>query len=228
MSRVRLPSTFVVFARSAALCWLIVGAAVAAPVTIFEDTFGSDPGSNGWTETTSALFGGPPTISSTGSAAFFDAEGLFTSMAISQAISTLGYENITIEVEAFQANTSYETVGFDSDVFAITVGGSNVFQSTGVFTGVNGSAVVGAGNLDPSTSTGTIVLPASADNQANLMLEISAQTTTPDEDFFISSVRVAGELIAAVPEASSALLLGSVALGFFFWQSRRRIHRRLV
>ena len=148
-------------------------------------------------------------------------------MSITQAISTLGYENITIEVEAFQAATSYQTFGFSSDVFAISVGGSNVFRSTGVFTGMDGSAVAGAGTTTP-TSTGTIVLPASADNQANLVLGILAESTLEAEDFFVSSVRVAGELIASVPEASSAFLLGSLALGFFVWQSRRRIHRRLI
>ena len=229
MSRGILSLKFDLFARSAAFCWLIATAAVAAPVTLFEDSFDLDPAANGWTESANSFIGGPATISSNGTgAAIFDAEGLFSEMAITQVISTLGYENITIEVEAFQANTGYETVGFNSDVFSISVGGSNVFQSTGVFTGVNGSAVVGPGNVDPLTSTGTIVLPASANNQANLLLGISAETTQLEEDFFVSSIRVAGELIAAVPEVSSAVLLGSLSLGFFFWQSRRRIQRRLI
>lgn len=231
MSRVNQPLNFEMITRSAASCWVFAITAAAAPVTIFEDTFDLDPGSppRVWTETTSVLF---PTglvleISSTGSAAFFDAKDFGFTMSINQAISTLGYENIMIEVEAFQSNTEYETVGPDSDVFSILVGGANVFQSKGIFTGVDGTAFVGAGTLAPQ-STGTIILPAFADNRANFMLGISAGSTCEAEDFFISSVRVAGDLIAAVPEASSAFLLGSIALGFFFWQSRRRLHRRLI
>lgn len=39
-------------------------------------------------------------------------------MSSTLAISTLGYENITIEVEAFQADTDYEIsgLGFDLNV----------------------------------------------------------------------------------------------------------------
>ena len=150
-------------------------------------------------------------------------------MSSTLAISTLGYENITIEVEAFQADTDYEIsgLGFDLNVSSITVRVAIEFQSAGVFTGVNGPAVVGAGTLVPQ-STVTLVLPAFADKRTNFMLGISAGSTSEAEHFFISSVRVAGDLIAAVPEASSAFVLGSIALGFFFWQSRRRLHRRLI
>jgi len=225
MGRVRHLFSFAVLVRPVVWCWLIVGSAVAAPVTLFEDTFDLDPGSTVWTENSSGDTVG--TITPSLGAAFFDVNGGTSGLSITHAISTLGYENITIEVVAYQAETSYEGSGAFGDYFTVNVGGSTAFESVGVFNGVNGNDESGLGNTVP-TSTGVIVLPATAANQANLGIEIATLSTAIPEDYFISNVRVAGELIAAVPEASSAFLLGSVALGFFFWQSRRRIHRRLI
>lgn len=217
-------------------CWLGTAAlASAAPVTIFEDTFDLDPASNGWTET--AVGNNPanpapfirPTVPGTvafdddsDGTAYFNARAQGATLSIDRVISTSGYTNITVELIAFQRdNGTFEA----ADFISISAGGSTVFQSNAVF--MSDPVTNGLGNSTP-TSSGVIVLPASAADQATLAINVTTSTSAGSEDYFVSNFRVTGELIAAVPEASSAFLFGICGFGFLLRQSRCRRSLRLI
>jgi len=185
---------------------LVVGLALggAAPPppteTIFSDPFDLDPAANGWTE---AVQDGIDIDDDGGSghARFWrptGANGSNVEASITRTLSTVGFENIALELFGDQFSTSFEGDDYIALRYDLDDGGG--FQQ--VFF-VNDDL---AGN---AFDTGLLGLPPGAANQPNLTIQIAANFNAGAEGYRLDEFNLLGSPLASevIPEPSA----------FFIW-----------
>ena len=194
---------------------------------IFSDNFDTDPAANGWTESPGAgaiieLATGDPQLADGTAAVIYRGDGSSSESlsSISRTISTEGYDNIGLELVAFQHGGSYE--GSELLKIEYRLADDQPYQSllrdVEVYNAVEdniGEMTSGAdGNTTP-TSTGVLLLPEEAANNAELNIRILVNTgnnpgfNSAAEAYYLDRF----ELTGTVPEPSSlTLAAGSIAL----------------
>ncbi len=179
-------------------------------VVIFNDSFDLDPSVNGWVEgvTTTNTAAGSIHVSGIPGQAVIDKSGGSGRVqgTISRTISTLGFENIDLELIAFQSASSFEgggVAGVNTDYLSVLIdtGGGfvSLFERTGVWGAPGGLGFsdggTGAGQTI-ATSSGIFSLGAGAANNPALMIQILGQVTANAEDYFFDWFNLRGTAIA--------------------------------
>jgi hypothetical protein len=195
-------------------CFATLSLGHAHAAIVFEDAFNLDPGANGWVEDLdlSNTAVGEISTSLVGTAAIFDktsGSGRIE-FSITRTISTVGFENITADLTAFQSASEFEATDFLSLEYNSGAGFTSLVRDVRVWNGVEDSVgetlpSLPVGNVVP-TSTGALALPTSANDNATLQFRIIGSTNANAEDYLIDNFRVEGS-VSAVPEPSSVALL---------------------
>ncbi|NOX99842.1 MAG: autotransporter outer membrane beta-barrel domain-containing protein [Verrucomicrobia bacterium] len=179
-------------------------------VVIFNDSFDLDPSVNGWVEgvTTTNTAAGSIHVSGIPGQAVIDKNGGSGRVqgTISRTISTLGFENIDLELIAFQSATSFEgggVAGVNTDYLSVLIdtGGGfvSLFERTGVWGTPGGLGFSDGGSgagQTIATSSGIFSLGAGAANNPALMIQILGQVTANAEDYFLDWFNLRGTTIA--------------------------------
>ncbi|QDT09013.1 PEP-CTERM sorting domain-containing protein [Stieleria marina] len=198
---------------------------------VFEDAFSLDPGANGWIEdliTTGDAVGEiSDVVRLTDTAAIFDKTGGTgrIEFSITRTVSTVGFQDLMVDLRAFQSVTDFENNDFLALEYDSGSGFTTLISDARVWNGVNDAVgeslpTLPLGNTVP-TSTGLISLPSSADDNATLQFRIRGSTNAAAEDYFIDDFRVEGSLlVSAVPEPSAMGLL-AFAVGGLVLRRRR-------
>ena len=183
---------------------------------IFSDDFTTVPSSNGYTIeggsdfTTTAVTGAevnPPSNTAVRVAKTASGEKVFT---ITRSINASDFENIAIEFEAFQTQTTYEQ-GDNLRILVRNVGEANfteIFRNPGPFDDDNDDSNGSGGFVDSgvrqSTSTGLLNL-GSEFNDSIFDLRIGITVNANSEQYYFDNLTVTGDVI---PEPGSLALLG--------------------
>jgi hypothetical protein len=214
-----------------AVAAVITLACGAQGAVIFHDTFSTDPAANGWTESVTGdrAVNSPIQPNAANTAAMLIKNGngaqTYIFLSITRAISTIGYEAITLDLTAYQNSTSHhgrfdangEPDGNLCDRLQIeySIDGGVTFAPLltdyATWHGVNETPVpnanwFGPGNTTP-TATGPLALPASAKNNGDFMVRIAVTVAHHLEGYYLDDLVIAG---TAIPEPASLAL---VALG---------------
>ncbi|MGB7347610.1 MAG: hypothetical protein WBD20_25530 [Pirellulaceae bacterium] len=215
-----------------AVCLAILSLTPASAAIIFEDAFGLDPGSNGWIEDLDlgATAVGDITVSALGNAAIFDktsGAGRIT-YSLTRTINTFDFEDITVDLSAFQSLTDFETADYLSIQYDSGSGFTDLLTDVQAWNGVQDTTgdLISIGTAIPA-STGAIALPTSANNNSALQLRIIGSTNANAEDYFIDNFRVSGSFsnVSAVPEPS-AIGFACVVMGGLCFRRPRPADRR--
>jgi len=185
----------------------------AFAVPLFQDDFSLDPALNGWTENfvVDVLDGInllDPSHAGHGNEVIMEKNHFLPSpttqqsrtFSINQIISTVGFENIQINLTAHQTSDNYEPADFLE--ISVDTNGDGIFESVlkdvEIWDGVEDQSTVDTdapnGNLIP-TSTGFIPLSNTADNNLNLNIKIESSFNSYREDYFLTEVEVIGDAI---------------------------------
>lgn len=181
---------------------------------IFHDDFSLAPNANGWSQLTTA------TSSAVGSISLAPSGGQVTldktsgsgpiSFSISRSIPTLGFEQITLNLTAFQSNTGFESSDFLEIEYDSGAGFVTLLRDVEVWNGVNdltGEASSGADGQTEAVSTGDILLPADAFDNSLFQIRINGVVNANAEDYFLDNLLVRGSS-TAIPETSALLGFG--------------------
>lgn len=209
-SKLLLPLFFV-------LAVFTVSAQEAFAEIILEDPFDLDPASIGWTETITKI----PTISppipnptATGNISPNNAGQVVLEktalagtldLSITKTIPTTGFENIALELTAFQSLKSYEIVDFILIEFDAGNGFETLLEDHQKWLGVDNPLGEGVediiGNTIP-TSTAPLGLPAQANDNPNLMVRLTVRIDSSNEDTFFENFVLSGDTIVMPPKDS--------------------------
>lgn len=205
----------------------LVLAAIFMPSTshagiIFQDEFSVSPLDNGWTPiidaTSSAV--GVISLAPSGNQMTLDkTSGSGTvNFSITRTVATNGFEDITLNLTAFQSSTGFESSDFLEVEYNPGAGFVSLLRDVEVWNGqidLIGEAASGTDGQTSAVSTGELVLPADAANNSLLQVRINASVNANAEDYFLDHISVSGTA-TAIPEASPLLcfgLLASLVLG---------------
>lgn len=199
---------------------------VSRAAIVFTDDFSSDPMTNGWAESISAVDTATGIIDSDGSSAVLRKTGGSDrlTLTISRTVSSVGFEDLLVDFTAFQSLTGYESDDFIRIEYNSGSGFVTLLQDNEVWTGSDNLAGDGTtgddGNITP-TSISTIALGADADENASLQFRLTADLNATNEDVFFDSFTISGTA-TAVPEPSSLAVLGILGLGIARTNMRTR------
>ncbi len=118
---------------------------------------------------------------------------------ICRTFNTTNFTNITLQIAAFQSNAGFE--GTDNLTITYDTGGgaTTLLSDPEVWQGVDGQTGVNDGNTQ-NTASPVLVLPATADNNASLVICITVTVNDSNEDYFVSGLTLSGE--ATTPAAN--------------------------
>ncbi|MEM7145408.1 MAG: PEP-CTERM sorting domain-containing protein [Verrucomicrobiota bacterium] len=199
--------------------------APALGIVLFSDPFNLNPDSNGWVESFNPASGPTGDFVATGTSVRVDMisgnETFF--LSITRTVDTTGFNRVTVELAANQSSAPYESTDYLAIEFDPT--GSDSFtailEDREVWNGVNdlvGEGTPGTDGNTTITSTGSILLPSSANNNPDLQLRITARISSGNEDMFLDQFTV-----SAVPEPSRTMLI--LFGGASMIATRRRLAR---
>lgn len=188
---------------------LTVSAQEASATIIFEDPFDLDPASIGWTETITKI----PTISppipnptATGNISpnnagqvVLEKTGLVGTLDlfITRTIPTTGFENIALELTAYQSSPAYQDADFIRIEFDTGNGFEILLDDHNKWFGVNDPTGEGGSNLGNTvpTSTGSLGLPLGANDNPNLQVRLTARIDAANADIFFDNFVLSGNAI---------------------------------
>ncbi len=224
--------------RSAATMAVVAVATLACAAqgaVIFQDDFSTDPAANGWTESVTGdrAANSPIQPNGAGTAAMLIKNGngnqTYIFLSITRAISTVGYEAITLDLTAYQNATSHHG-RFDANglpdgnlcdrlqIEYSTDGGANftpLLTDYATWHGLNETPVpnanwFGPGNTTP-TATGALALPALANDNSSFMVRIAVTVAHHTEGHYLDDLVISGSLIPE-PASLALLALGGMAI----------------
>jgi len=207
-SKLLLPLFFV-------LAVFTVSAQEAFAEIIFPEPFDSDPASIGWTETITQI-STPlvPNPTATGNISPNNAGQVVLEktalagtldLSITKTIPTTGFENIALELTAFQTNVGYENLDFILIEFDAGNGFVTLLEDSQKWLGVDNPLGEGVehifGNIIP-TSTAPLGLPAEANDNPNLKVRLTVRIDSSVEDTFFDNFVLSGDTIVISPTDS--------------------------
>ncbi len=130
---------------------------------------------------------------------------------ITHGFSTVGFEDITIQLDARQNNTTFENTDYLDVLYTVDgVNFTSLVKDMGIFNGNANSDAEGAGNTAGATIIVAIADPLAANNP-NFALRIEGGFNASSEQYLLNFVQVSGTAISEIP-TPSALSAGVLLL----------------
>ena len=188
---------------------LTVSAQEASAAIIFQDPFNDDPASIGWAETITQIPTTDPPISNpdatgnispntVGQVVLEKTDGIGTlDLYITRTIPTTGFENIALELTAYQSSPAYQDPDFIRIEFDTGNGFEILLEDHNKWFGVNDPTGEGGnkpGNINPK-STGPLGLPPGAKDNPNLQVRLTVRIDAVNADIFFDNFVLSGDTI---------------------------------
>ena len=152
------------------------------------------------------------------------AGGVRATVTLTGAISTVGFENITISffgsADNLEWNGNLQNPVNSTDGLRIVGSGVEINSNTPSISGTDAETEFTNGTTFPTLNFGSdFSFDPSVDNSSITSLEFILQVNANDETISVSNVQILGDPIVVVPEPSA---VGLVCLGAVGWVARRR------